>query len=88
MYVHSMTKSEFAAFLKATVAEAIRSHKASFDELFPKTENDYCTIKTVIERFKVSEATVHNWAKRNTIKKYKINGRTLYKVAEIEKVFL
>ena len=50
----------------------------------PVHDSDYCTIQRVTENVKVTKATVHNWAKTGRIRKYKIGGRTLFKVSELE----
>ena len=86
MYLAAMTKSEFASFVKATFQDIINEQKKTIKEILPTDNSEYCTIVSLTERFKVTKATVHNWAKRGTIKKYKVSGRTLYKLAEIEKV--
>lgn len=85
MYLSSMTKAELASFIKLTISEAINENKKLLNSLFPKIDEEYCTIVEVSKKFKVTKATVHNWAKAGTIKKHKINGRTLYKLSEIEK---
>jgi hypothetical protein len=85
MFISSMTKSELAAFIKNTIRESIKEVKNQF-QLLPDNELGYCTISVVAERFKVTKATIHNWAKNGSIVKYKINGRTLYKLSEIETI--
>jgi hypothetical protein len=87
MYLASMTKSEFVSFLKSTISEAINEERSFLKSLKIGKDEEYSTITNVTEKFKVTKATVHNWAKRKLIKKYKINGRTLYKIAEIELAF-
>lgn len=87
MYIASMTKSEFSAFIKSVVSEAINEERKILRVINKSDDAEYCTIEKVTEKFKVTKATVHNWAKASRIRKYKINGRTLFKLAEIEQVF-
>lgn len=87
MFLASMTKMEFASFIKDTLNDVINEHKKVLQNLLPTNDLEYCTIISLTEKFKVTKATIHNWAKRGTIKKYKINGRTLYRLKEVEKIF-
>ena len=86
MYISSMTKSELASFIKLVIKEAINDATPQASIKLPGLPDEFCTIAKVAERFKVTKATVHNWAKRGTIKKHRINGRTLYKISEFENV--
>ena len=85
MFVDSMTKAELIALIKTSVSETVQKMKNEFKTLLPSVDFEYCTIQTVADKFKVTKATVHNWAKNGRIKKYKICGRTLYKLSEIER---
>jgi len=80
-----MTKSELAAFIKDTLKEAVNEIKSQLS-IIPDDEHGYCTIAAVAQRFKVTKATIYNWVKSGTVKKYKINGRTLYRLPEIESI--
>src|SRR5689334_23051387 len=85
MFISSMTKAELAAFIKTTISESLKEEIQGF-QLPDLTNRNYLTITKVAERFKVTKATIHNWAKKGSIKKYKINGRTLLKLEEIEMI--
>jgi len=82
-----MTKSELASFIKNAIQEGIAEIRNQLSGITTK-EDDYCTIGKAAQLFKVTKATIHNWAKNGSIKKYKLNGRTLLKVAEIESLFI
>ena len=86
-----MQKAEFFALIKEAVQEAILSNNKDLHIKSNNTDNkkEYSTIKEVAEYFKVSRQTVHtSWIKKGTVKKYKIGGRTLLKITDIEKTMI
>lgn len=87
MYVHAMTKSELAAFIKITVAEAIMGVKNELKSLSPDAANDYITVAETVKIFKVTKPTIYNWIKQGLIKKNKIQGRTLLRKSELQSKF-
>ncbi|MBS1579054.1 MAG: helix-turn-helix domain-containing protein [Bacteroidetes bacterium] len=87
MFVANMSKGELAAFIKDSIKNSVLELKNEFSFLPKPTDEDFCTIDRVIARFKITKQTVHNWAKQGRVRKYKLNGRVLYKLNEIENNF-
>jgi excisionase family DNA binding protein len=82
-----MEKAEFKAFLKESLIDIYKDIdlkeflQKAIDEI-PKKE--YATVKEVAEYFNVARQTIYNWEKKGIVTKYKIGGRTLCKIPEIE----
>jgi excisionase family DNA binding protein len=55
--------------------------------MFPEIPSDLLTISEAAKKCKVTKVTIHNWAKQGVIKKYRLQGRTLIKLSELEKNF-
>lgn len=81
LLVH-MTKEDFRNDLKNIVSETIReNHKP---EQPTSREPEYLTRQETARKFKISLVTLHRWTKAGIVKDYKIGGRVLYRVEEIE----
>jgi uncharacterized protein YcgL (UPF0745 family) len=91
-YLGNFTKSEMSAFLAAEfgpVLEEVRSLRQEVANLRSQLHHkhkDLYTIVDIAELFSVVPATVHNWVKKGKLIKYKIEGRTQFKRADVEKL--
>ena len=84
MYLENMNKGEIKALIKDTFKELISEHKQGIISDV-KSTNEYSTIKETAEYFKVTPQTIHtSWIKKGLVTKYKIGGRSLLKIKEIE----
>ena len=87
MYLSNMAKAEFTAFLKEALVDALKdpNFKVILKAAFQGNRQEYSTVKEVAEFFKISSQTLYNWVNKGLATKYKISGRSLFKIEEIEK---
>lgn len=82
-----MEKAEFKALFKESLIDALNAVdlrgflQKGIDEM-PKKEN--ATVGEVAKYFKVTRQTIYNWINKGIVTKYKIGGRSLFKIPEIE----
>jgi len=79
--LHSTPLKDFQTIIGDIIEDKLRQ----FQPEQPKpTNGEYATRRDVCERLKISLATLHYYTKDGTLKGYRIGGRVLYKLAEIE----
>jgi len=79
--LHSTSLKDFQTIIGDIIEDKLRQFKP---EPPPPTNGEYATRRDVCERLKISLATLHYYTKDGTLKGYRIGGRVLYKLAEIE----
>jgi len=79
-YLIHMTKDEFKHELKQTVTEILKENQTS-----QIIQESYLTRKEVAEKLRISLPTLHRATRKGFIKGYKISGRILFKLSEVEK---
>ena len=72
--------------LTAIFGQIVRDELKQFQ---PNTSNqtatgEYITRRDICDRLKISLATLHCYTKDGTLKGYRIGGRVLYKLSEVE----
>jgi excisionase family DNA binding protein len=82
-----MEKAEFKALFKESLIDALKDIdlkeflQKGIDEM-PKKEN--ATVAETAKYFKVTRQTIYNWVNKGIVTKYKIGGRSLFKISDIE----
>jgi len=79
--LHSTPLKDFQTIIGDIIEDKLRQFKP---EQPKPINNEYATRRDVCERLKISLATLHYYTKDGTLKGYRIGGRVLYKLAEIE----
>jgi len=80
--LHSTPLKDFQEIIGAIVRDELK-------QLQPNTSNqtangEYITRRDICDRLKISLATLHCYTKDGTLKGYRIGGRVLYKLSEVE----
>jgi excisionase family DNA binding protein len=79
--LHSTPLKDFQAIIGDIVEAKLRQFK---QEQPTQLNNEYITRLEVCQRLKISLATLHSYTKDGTLNGYKIGGRVLYRLAEVE----
>lgn len=79
--LHSTSLSDFQTLIGDIVEAKLRLLK---QEPPTSANNEYITRHQVCEKLKISLATLHTYTKDGTLKGYRIGGRVLYRLAEVE----
>ena len=79
--LHSTSLKDFQTIIGDIIEDKLRQFKPEQPQ---PTNGEYATRRDVCERLKISLATLHYYTKDGTLKGYRIGGRVLYKLAEIE----
>lgn len=75
--------------LQTSIIEGVKKHLDEITLNFqPKNPTKYMTRQEVADWLKVDVSTVHNWTVKGIIKKYGIEGKILYKRAEVEQAII
>lgn len=79
--LHSSTLKD----LTAIFGQIVRDELKQFNPIQPTPANgEYITRRDICDRLKISFATLHTYTKDGTLKGYRIGGRILYKLVEVE----
>jgi hypothetical protein len=79
--LHSTSLKDLQAIIGEILEEKLRQFKPEHQM---QPVNEYLTRRSVCDRLKISLATLHTYTKDGTLKGYKIGGRVLYLLAEVE----
>ena len=79
--LHSTPLDEFKSIIGDIVEEKLRQFKP---ELPKPADGEYITRNQVCDKIKISLATLHAYTKCGILKGYRIGGRVLYRLSEIE----
>jgi excisionase family DNA binding protein len=79
--LHSTPVEELKNLIGGIVRDELRQFKPAQPET-PDTE--YLTRREVCALLKISAVTLYNWTKAGTLAGYRINGRVLYRTAEVK----
>jgi len=80
--LHSMPLKD----LTAIFGQIVRDELKQFNPIPQKqtANGEYITRRDTCDRLKISPATLHSYTKDGTLKGYRIGGRVLYKLVEVE----
>jgi len=79
--LHSTPLKDFQAIIGQIVRDELKQFKP--DPVKP-ANGEYITRQQVCEKLKISLATLHTYTKDGTLKGYRIGGRVLYRLGEVE----
>lgn len=79
--LHSTSLKDLQTIIGEILEEKLRQFKPEH-QIQPT--NEYITRREVCSRLKISLATLHTYTKDGTLKGYKIGGRVLYLLTEVE----
>jgi len=79
--LHSTPLKDFQAIIGQIVRDELKQFKP---EPTKQANGEYITRHQVCEKLKISLATLHTYTKDGTLKGYRIGGRVLYRLAEVE----
>jgi excisionase family DNA binding protein len=79
--LHSTPLKDFQLIIGQIVRDELRQFKP---EPAKPANGEYITRHQVCEKLKISLATLHTYTKDGTLKGYRIGGRVLYRLAEVE----
>ena len=81
--LHSTPIPELRSMIGEILREELRKFKPE-NQSTPPSHNEYLSRKEVCELLKISMATLHYYTKDGILQGYRIGGRVLYKLAEVE----
>jgi hypothetical protein len=71
--------------LRESILEGVKKELQVLKQNFqPKQPTEFLTRREVAKWLKVDVSTVHNWTVKGTLTKHLIEGKVLYKRAEVE----
>lgn len=71
--------------LRESILEGVKKELQELKQNFqPKEPSEFLTRQEVADWLKVDISTVHNWTVKGTLIKHLIEGKVLYKRAEVE----
>jgi hypothetical protein len=71
--------------LRESILEGVKKELQELKQNFqPKEPSEFLTRQEVADWLKVDISTVHNWTVKGTLTKHLIEGKVLYKRAEVE----
>lgn len=79
--LHSIPLKDFQAIIGEVVEEKLRQFK---HEEPKQSVVEYLTRHEVCKRLRISLGTLHSYTKDGTLNGYKIGGRVLYRLEEVE----
>ena len=79
--LHSTTLKDFQTIIGEIVREELRQFKPEQPQPAP---SEYITRREVCALLKISLATLHYYSKDGILKSYRIGGRVLYKLVEVQ----
>jgi excisionase family DNA binding protein len=79
--LHSTPLKDFQVIIGDIVEAKLRQFK---QEQPTQAPGEYITRREVCHRLKISLATLHSYTKDGTLNGYRIGGRVLYRLAEVE----
>lgn len=80
--LHSTPLKDFQVIIGEIVEAKLKQFKQ--EQPTPRGSGEYITRREVCNRLKISLATLHSYTKDGTLNGYKIGGRVLYRVQEVE----
>lgn len=80
--LHSTPLKDFQAIIGDIVEAKLKQFKQ--EQPTPQGSGEYITRREVCNRLKISLATLHSYTKDGTLNGYRIGGRVLYRLAEVE----
>ena len=81
--LHSTPIPELRSMIGEILREELRKFKPE-NSSPSQTSSEYLSRKDVCELLKISMATLHYWTKDGILQGYRIGGRVLYKMVEVE----
>ncbi len=79
--LHSSTLKDLTAIFGQIVRDELKQFKPEQPQ---QNNGEYITRREICDRLKISLATLHSYTKDGTLKGYRIGGRVLYKLVEVE----